>query len=95
MLDGALDRRAVRADGVRLFAPDGSTVERPVEVVDWDAEEAEKGGFETFMLKEIHEQPDALAETLADRTARPTTSGHSLRAPTSTSGWSADIATKA
>ena len=61
---------AVRPDGVRLFAPDGSTIERPVESVDWDAEEAEKGGYETFMLKEIHEQADAVAETIADRTAR-------------------------
>jgi glucosamine--fructose-6-phosphate aminotransferase (isomerizing) len=33
---------------------------------------AEKGGYETFMLKEIHEQPDAVAETIADRTARGT-----------------------
>jgi glucosamine--fructose-6-phosphate aminotransferase (isomerizing) len=56
---------------VRLFAPDGTTIEREVETVDWDAEEAEKGGFETFMLKEIHEQADAVAETVADRTARP------------------------
>ena len=61
----------VRPDGVRLFAPDGTTVQRPVEVVDWDAEEASKGGFETFMLKEIHEQADAVAETIADRTTRP------------------------
>jgi glucosamine--fructose-6-phosphate aminotransferase (isomerizing) len=61
----------VRPDGVRLFAPDGTTIEREVETVDWDAEEAEKGGFETFMLKEIHEQADAVAETVADRTARP------------------------
>jgi glucosamine--fructose-6-phosphate aminotransferase (isomerizing) len=62
---------AVRADGVRLFAPDGTPIERPVEAIDWDAEEAEKGGYETFMLKEIHEQADAVAETIADRTARP------------------------
>jgi glucosamine--fructose-6-phosphate aminotransferase (isomerizing) len=61
----------VRPDGVRLFTPDGATVQRPVETVDWDAEEAEKGGFETFMLKEIHEQADAVAETVADRTVRP------------------------
>jgi glucosamine--fructose-6-phosphate aminotransferase (isomerizing) len=61
----------VTPDGVRLFAPDGATIEREVETVDWDAEEAEKGGFETFMLKEIHEQADAVAETVADRTARP------------------------
>jgi glucosamine--fructose-6-phosphate aminotransferase (isomerizing) len=38
--------------------------------VDWDQETAEKGGYETFMLKEIHEQADALAETIGDRTAR-------------------------
>src|SRR3712207_7545923 len=37
---------------------------------EWDAEAAEKGGYETFMLKEIHEQADAVAETLADRTVR-------------------------
>ena len=38
--------------------------------IDWDEETAEKGGYETFMLKEIHEQADALAETIFDRTAR-------------------------
>jgi len=62
---------AIRPDGVRLFTPDGTTIERAVEIVDWDADEAEKGGFETFMLKEIHEQADAVAETIADRTVRP------------------------
>ncbi len=41
-----------------------------VSVVDWDEETAEKGGYETFMLKEIHEQADAIAETIADRTVR-------------------------
>ena len=35
--------------------------------VDWDEAAAEKGGYETFMLKEIHEQPTALADTLAER----------------------------
>jgi glucosamine--fructose-6-phosphate aminotransferase (isomerizing) len=48
----------------------GTPVEREVEHVDWSADAAEKGGFETFMLKEIHEQADALAETIADRTIR-------------------------
>jgi glutamine---fructose-6-phosphate transaminase (isomerizing) len=62
---------AVRRDGVELFvAETGAPVERAVEQVDWDADEAEKGGFETFMLKEIHEQADAVAETIADRTVR-------------------------
>jgi glucosamine--fructose-6-phosphate aminotransferase (isomerizing) len=57
---------------VTITLPDGTELEREVEVVDWDQETAEKGGFETFMLKEIHEQADALAETIADRTARGT-----------------------
>jgi glucosamine--fructose-6-phosphate aminotransferase (isomerizing) len=56
--------------GVTITTPDGVEVERATEVVDWDEATAEKGGFETFMLKEIHEQADAVAETIADRTAR-------------------------
>jgi glutamine---fructose-6-phosphate transaminase (isomerizing) len=39
----------------------------PVTEVDWDEECAEKGGYETFMLKEIYEQPDAVRETIGDR----------------------------
>ena len=39
----------------------------PVDEVDWDDESAEKGGYETFMLKEIYEQPDAVRETIGDR----------------------------
>jgi glutamine---fructose-6-phosphate transaminase (isomerizing) len=60
----------VRPDGVVITTAAGETVQRAVETVDWDQETAEKGGFETFMLKEIHEQADAVAETIADRTAR-------------------------
>ena len=60
----------VTADDVRFERADGTPVERAIEEVDWDAEAAEKGGYETFMLKEIHEQADAVAETIADRTAR-------------------------
>src|SRR4051794_20053337 len=56
-------------DAVFLKA-DGTEVEREVQDIDWDDETAEKGGFETFMLKEIHEQADAVAETIADRTLR-------------------------
>jgi glucosamine--fructose-6-phosphate aminotransferase (isomerizing) len=56
------------ADGARFIAPtDGSTIERDIDEVDWDDDAAEKGGFESFMLKEIHEQADAVAETLAGR----------------------------
>jgi glutamine---fructose-6-phosphate transaminase (isomerizing) len=60
----------VTADDVRFTRADGTPVERAVEEVHWSAEVAEKGGYETFMLKEIHEQAEAVAETIADRTAR-------------------------
>jgi glutamine---fructose-6-phosphate transaminase (isomerizing) len=53
--------------GATFTTAAGAPVERPAEEVDWDEEAAEKGGYETFMLKEIHEQPDAVAETVADR----------------------------
>jgi len=60
----------VRADGTQFSDAAGNPVEREVTTVDWDEETAEKGGYETFMLKEIHEQADAVAETIADRTVR-------------------------
>jgi glucosamine--fructose-6-phosphate aminotransferase (isomerizing) len=56
--------------GVRIMTADGIEVERAPITVDWDEETAEKGGYETFMLKEIHEQADAVADAIADRTAR-------------------------
>jgi glucosamine--fructose-6-phosphate aminotransferase (isomerizing) len=56
--------------GVEFLAPDGTPIEREITRVDWDQATAEKGGYETFMLKEIHEQADAVAETIADRTTR-------------------------
>jgi glucosamine--fructose-6-phosphate aminotransferase (isomerizing) len=56
------------AAGARFIAPDdGSEIEREIDEVDWNDDAAEKGGYETFMLKEIHEQADAVAETLAGR----------------------------
>jgi len=59
----------VRAGATEIRDADGRTVERETSEIDWDEETAEKGGFETFMLKEIHEQPSALADTIGDRTA--------------------------
>jgi len=59
----------VTPDGARFLGAGGDPVEREVQEVDWDVETAEKGGYDTFMLKEIHEQPDAVAETVADRLA--------------------------
>jgi glucosamine--fructose-6-phosphate aminotransferase (isomerizing) len=60
----------LRPDGVQIMTAGGELLEREIEAIDWDEETAEKGGFETFMLKEIHEQADAVAETIADRTTR-------------------------
>ena len=64
----------LRADSVEICDAAGAVRERAVERIDWDEETAEKGGYETFMLKEIFEQAQALAETIADRTA----SGHGV-----------------
>jgi glucosamine--fructose-6-phosphate aminotransferase (isomerizing) len=57
----------IEAGEVRITDTDGNPIEREPEEVTWDAEAAEKGGYETFMLKEIHEQADAVAETITDR----------------------------
>jgi glucosamine--fructose-6-phosphate aminotransferase (isomerizing) len=57
----------VTEDGARIEKIDGGPVEREVMHVDWDAEQAEKGGFDHFMLKEIHEQPAVVTETLGGR----------------------------
>jgi glucosamine--fructose-6-phosphate aminotransferase (isomerizing) len=58
----------VNRDGVTVMDANGTLVEdrEPMQVT-WDEDAAEKGGYETFMLKEIHEQPDAVAETITDR----------------------------
>src|SRR3954471_14004382 len=48
-------------------ASDGSPVEHDVVEVDWDDEAAVRSGYETFMLKEIYEQPEGVAETIGDR----------------------------
>src|SRR3954453_15974612 len=60
----------IEPDGASFTDTAGRSVDRALEEVDWDEDVAEKGGYETFMLKEIHEQADAVAETIADRTAR-------------------------
>jgi glutamine---fructose-6-phosphate transaminase (isomerizing) len=57
-------------DDVEFQTADGERLERELVEIDWDADTAEKQGFETFMLKEIHEQADAVAETIGERAAR-------------------------
>jgi glucosamine--fructose-6-phosphate aminotransferase (isomerizing) len=58
---------AITPEGARFFDVEKGEVERETIEVDWDDEAAEKSGYETFMLKEIYEQPDAVKETLGDR----------------------------
>ncbi len=53
--------------GARFVCVEDGELEREVVEVDWDIEAAEKSGYETFMLKEIYEQPEAVGETLGDR----------------------------
>ena len=58
---------AITPEGVTFRRTDGTPVEHELVELDWDLERAERGGFETFMLKEIYEQPEAVAETIGDR----------------------------
>jgi glucosamine--fructose-6-phosphate aminotransferase (isomerizing) len=57
----------VNGGGVTITDAEGNPVERGSDEITWDEDAAEKGGYETFMLKEIHEQADAVAETITDR----------------------------
>ncbi|MBA2424894.1 MAG: glutamine--fructose-6-phosphate transaminase (isomerizing) [Actinobacteria bacterium] len=58
---------AVTPAGPVYINVDGTPTEHETIELDWDDEGAEKAGYETFMLKEIYEQPDAVAETIGDR----------------------------
>ncbi len=58
---------AIRPEGATYQTSEGVAVQHDVSELDWDDEGAEKAGFETFMLKEIYEQPEAVAETIGDR----------------------------
>jgi glucosamine--fructose-6-phosphate aminotransferase (isomerizing) len=59
---------AIRPEGVQFVSVAGGRVrDRDEMEVDWDDEAAEKQGYETFMLKEIYEQPQAIADTIGER----------------------------
>src|ERR1700749_3354165 len=59
---------AVTPESVAVFsAHDGMPVDLEVEEINWDEEVAEREGYETFMLKEIYEQPEGVRETIGDR----------------------------
>jgi glucosamine--fructose-6-phosphate aminotransferase (isomerizing) len=61
---------AITPEGARFFTDEGEVEHKEVEPIDWDDESAVKGGYETFMLKEIYEQPEAVRETIGDRARR-------------------------
>ncbi len=65
-----LDNQAVTRmtpDGIEFFNYDGEPLDMKPTTVEWDAQAAEKGGYEHFMLKEIYEQPQTVRETLSPR----------------------------
>jgi glutamine---fructose-6-phosphate transaminase (isomerizing) len=61
------DVAVVTPDAVRVYDRDGSLAARSPQRVSWDAVQVEKGGYRHFMLKEIHEQPRAVRDTLLGR----------------------------
>ena len=61
---GNLEMARLTKDGVHFYNLDGEEIEKELKEVEWDAEAAEKGGYEHFMIKEIHEQPRAIKDTI-------------------------------
>ena len=57
----------ITVDGITIETLDGAPVDREPLEITWDAEEAERGGYQHFMLKEIFEQPHAATETISGR----------------------------
>lgn len=57
----------LKKDGVKLYTTEGKEISKDIYHVTWSEDAAEKGGFEDFMLKEIHEQPKAIRDTMAGR----------------------------
>ncbi len=61
---GNLEMAKVSKEEITFYNLDGEEIQKKMKTVDWDAEAAEKAGFEHFMMKEIHEQPRAVKDTL-------------------------------
>lgn len=61
------DLAEIRRDGVRIIDADGNDATREIHETEWDSTSAEKAPFDHFMLKEIYDQPSALADTLYGR----------------------------
>ena len=56
-------------EGVEVFEANGDKINKEIYKVTWNGDAAEKGGYDSFMLKEIHEQPKAIKDTMAGRVA--------------------------
>ena len=61
---GNLEMARVRKGEITFYNLDGEEIQKQMKTIEWDAEAAEKAGFEHFMMKEIHEQPKAVRDTL-------------------------------
>ena len=61
---GNMELARVRGGEITFYNLDGEEIIKELKTIDWDAEAAEKAGFEHFMMKEIHEQPKAVLDTL-------------------------------
>lgn len=61
---GNLEMARVRKGEITFYNLDGEEIQKEMKTIEWDAEAAEKAGFEHFMMKEIHEQPKAVRDTL-------------------------------
>lgn len=56
-------------EGAKIFKANGERIDKEIYKVTWNEDAAEKGGYDSFMLKEIHEQPKAIKDTMAGRVA--------------------------
>lgn len=61
---GNLEMARLTKGGIDFYNIDGEIIEKELTEIKWDAESAEKGGYEYFMMKEIHEQPKAIRDTI-------------------------------
>ena len=61
---GNMEMARVRKGEITFYNLDGEEIQKELKTINWDAEAAEKAGFEHFMMKEIHEQPKAVSDTL-------------------------------
>ena len=61
---GNMEMARVQKGNITFYNLDGDEIQKEKKTIEWDAEAAEKAGFEHFMMKEIHEQPKAVRDTL-------------------------------